>query len=117
MWDYFLSQQGYIVISVDNRGTKVPRGREWKESIYKKIGIVAPFDQAEAAKYIMNRWGYIDKERIGIWGWSGGGSMTLNCMFRFPEIYKTGVAIAFVANQKFYDSFYQERYMGQVEDN
>jgi len=117
LWDYFLSQQGYIVISVDNRGTKVPRGREWKESIYKKIGIVAPFDQAEAAKYIMNRWGYIDKERIGIWGWSGGGSMTLNCMFRFPEIYKTGVAIAFVANQKFYDSFYQERYMGQVEDN
>ncbi len=117
LWDYFLSQQGYIVVSVDNRGTKVPRGREWKESIYKKIGIVAPFDQAAAAKYIMNKWDYIDKDRIGIWGWSGGGSMTLNCMFRFPEIYKTGIAISFVSNQKLYDSFYQERYMGQVEDN
>lgn len=117
LWDYFLSQQGYIVISVDNRGTKVPRGREWKESIYKKIGIVASFDQAAAARYIMQKWDFIDKDRIGIWGWSGGGSMTLNCMFRFPEIYKTGVAIAFVSNQKFYDSFYQERYMGQVEDN
>lgn len=117
LWDYFLSQQGYIVISVDNRGTKVPRGREWKESIYKKIGIVASYDQAAAARYITQKWDFIDKDRIGIWGWSGGGSMTLNCMFRFPEIYKTGVAIAFVSNQKFYDSFYQERYMGQVGDN
>lgn len=117
LWDYFLSQQGYIIISVDNQGTKVPRGRAWKESIYGKIGIVAPFDQAASAKYIMQKWDFIDKERVGIWGWSGGGSMTLNCMFRFPEIYKTGIAIAFVANQKFYDSFYQERYMGQVEDN
>ncbi len=117
LWDYFLSQQGYIVISVDNRGTNVPRGREWKESIYGKIGIVAPFDQAASANYIMQKWDFIDKERIGIWGWSGGGSMTLNCMFRFPEIYKTGIAISFVSNQKFYDSFYQERYMGQVEDN
>ena len=117
LWDYFLSQQGYIVISVDNRGTKVPRGRAWKESVYKKIGIVASFDQAASANYIMQKWDFIDKERIGIWGWSGGGSMTLNCMFRFPEIYKTGIAISFVSNQKFYDSFYQERYMGQVADN
>lgn len=117
LWDYFLSQQGYIVMSVDNQGTKVPRGRKWKESIYKKIGILAPFEQAAAAKYIMQKWNFIDKNRIGIWGWSGGGSMTLNCMFRFPEIYKTGIAVSFVSNQKFYDSFYQERYMGQVEDN
>ncbi len=117
LWDYFLSQQGYVVISVDNRGTNVPRGREWKESIYRKIGIVAPFDQAAAARYIMQKWSFIDQDRIGIWGWSGGGSMTLNCMFRFPEIYKTGVAIAFVSDQKLYDSFYQERYMGQLKDN
>jgi len=117
LWDYFLSQQGYIVISVDNRGTKVPRGRAWKESIYKKIGIVAPFDQAAAAKYIINKWSFIDKDRIGIWGWSGGGSMTLNCMFRFPNIYKTGIAIAFISNQKLYDSFYQERFMGLPEEN
>lgn len=117
LWDYFLSQHGYVIVSVDNRGTKVPRGRAWKESIYGKIGIVASFDQVASAKYITQKWDFIDKERIGIWGWSGGGSMTLNCMFRFPEIYKTGIAIAFVANQKFYDSFYQERYMGQLEDN
>ncbi len=117
LWDYFLSQQGYIIISVDNRGTKVPRGRAWKESIYQKIGIVASFDQAASAKYISQKWDFIDEDRIGIWGWSGGGSMTLNCMFRFPDIYKTGIAISFVSNQKFYDSFYQERYMGQVEDN
>ncbi|MEN8153628.1 MAG: S9 family peptidase [Acidobacteriota bacterium] len=117
LWDYFLSQQGYIIISVDNRGTTVPRGRAWKESVYKKIGIVASFDQEAATRYIIQKWDFIDKERIGIWGWSGGGSMTLNCMFRFPDIYKTGIAIAFVSNQKFYDSFYQERFMGQIEEN
>lgn len=117
LWHYFLSQQGYIIISVDNRGTKAPRGRAWKESIYKKIGIVASFDQEAAAKYIIRKWDFVDKNRIGIWGWSGGGSMTLNCMFRFPDIYKTGIAVSFVSNQKFYDSFYQERYMGQPKDN
>ena len=62
-------------------------------------------------------WKFVDPDRFGICGWSGGGSMTLNCMFRFPEIYKTGIAIAFVADQKLYDTCYQERYMGLPDDN
>lgn len=117
LWHQYLAQQGYIVISVDNRGTKMPRGREWRKSIYRQIGILASIDQAAAARKIIETYKFIDPERVGIWGWSGGGSMTLNCMFRYPEIYKTGIAIAFVANQKFYDSIYQERYMGLPDDN
>jgi len=110
LFNEFIAQQGYLVISIDNRGTNVPRGREWRKSVYKKIGIIATEDQAAAAKKIME-WDFVDQDRIGIWGWSGGGSMTLNCMFKYPEIYSTGIAIAFISDQKLYDTVYQERYM------
>ena len=116
LWDQLLAQEGYIVISIDNRGTKTPRGREWRKSVYKKIGIIAPKDQAACARKIME-WNFVDSERIGIWGWSGGGSNTLNCMFRYPEIYKTGIAIAFISDQKLYDNIYQERYMNLPKNN
>jgi dipeptidyl-peptidase-4 len=116
LWDQFLAQEGYLVVSVDNRGTKTPRGREWRKSVYKKIGIIAPQDQASCARKIME-WDFVDANRIGIWGWSGGGSNTLNCMFRYPEIYKTGIAIAFISNQLLYDNIYQERYMNLPENN
>lgn len=116
LWHYMLAQQGYLIMCVDNRGTNMPRGREWRKCIYRQIGILAPQEQAAAARKIME-WDFVDPERIGIWGWSGGGSMTLNCLFRFPEIYKMGIAIAFVSNQKFYDTCYQERYMGLPDDN
>ena len=112
----FVAQQGYIIISIDNRGTDVPRGREWRKSVYKKIGIIATEDQAAAAKKIME-WDFVDPDRIGIWGWSGGGSMTLNCMFKYPEIYKTGIAIAFISDQRLYDTVYQERYMDLPVNN
>jgi len=73
-------------------------------------------DQAMAAKEILN-WDFIDPERVAVWGWSGGGSATLNLMFQYPEIYKTGIAIAAVANQLTYDNIYQERYMGLPKEN
>ena len=117
LWHQFLAQQGYIIMSVDNRGTAMFRGREWRKCIYGQIGILATHDQAKAARKIIETYSFVDPERIGIWGWSGGGSMTLNCMFRYPDIYKTGIAVAFVSNQKFYDSIYQERYMGLPETN
>ncbi|MCU0410045.1 MAG: S9 family peptidase [Bacteroidales bacterium] len=117
LWHQFLAQQGYIIMSVDNRGTAMFRGREWRKCIYGQIGIMASHDQARAALKIMETCSFVDPERIGIWGWSGGGSMTLNCMFRYPDIYRTGIAIAFVSNQKFYDSIYQERYMGLPDTN
>lgn len=117
LWHQFLAQQGYIIMSVDNRGTAMFRGREWRKCIYGQIGILASHDQARAAEKITETYSFVDRERIGIWGWSGGGSMTLNCMFRYPDIYRTGIAIAFVSNQKFYDSIYQERYMGLPDTN
>lgn len=117
LWDQYMSKQGYIIISVDNRGTKTPRGRAWRKSIYRQIGILAAHDQAKAAREILKRFPFIDADRVGMWGWSGGGQMTMNCMFRYPEIYKTGIAVSFVSDQRLYDTIYQERYMGLPDDN
>ena len=116
LWNVMLTQKGYIVIAMDNRGTPCLKGSQWRKSIYRKIGIVNARDQAMGAKEILRR-PYLDKERVGVWGWSGGGSMTLNLMFRYPEIYKTGIAVAAVANQLYYDNAYQERYMGLPQEN
>jgi dipeptidyl-peptidase-4 len=117
LWHLMLAQQGYIVASFDNRGTPAPRGREWRKSIYRQIGILASADQAAAAKAFLAARPYADPARVGIWGWSGGGSMTLNAMFRYPDLYATGISVASVPNQRFYDSIYQERYMGLPGDN
>jgi len=112
----FLAKQGYIVITMDNRGTPSIKGREWRKSIYRKIGVINSRDQAMATKEIQ-KWDFIDPDRIAVYGWSGGGSMTLNLLFRYPEIYGTGIAGAAVANQLYYDNIYQERYMGLPWEN
>jgi len=106
-----LIPRGYIGIAMDNRGTPVMKGTEWRMAIYKKIGVVNSRDQAMAAKEIL-KWSFIDTSRVAVHGWSGGGAMTLNLMFRYPEIYKTGVAVSAVTDQRFYDNIYTERYMG-----
>jgi dipeptidyl-peptidase 4 len=111
-----MADDGYIYISIDNRGTPVPKGREWRKSIYRKIGVLNIRDQALAAQQIL-QWPFVDAERVAVWGWSGGGSATLNLMFQYPQIYKTGIAIAAVANQLTYDNIYQERYMGIPQEN
>jgi dipeptidyl-peptidase-4 len=117
LWHQYLAQKGYVVVSVDNRGTRTPRGYKWRQSIYGQIGILASEDQSKAAKKILEMNSFLDPARVGMWGWSGGGQMTLNCMFRYPEIYKTGIAVSFVSDQKLYDATYQERYMGLLEGN
>jgi len=117
LWHLMLAQQGYLVVNVDNRGTPAPRGREWRKCIYRQIGILASADQAAATRAIIEKWPYVDPDRIGIWGWSGGGSMSLNAIFRYPDLYHTAMAIAFISNQRFYDTIYQERYMGLPDDN
>lgn len=111
-----MAEDGYIYISLDNRGTPAPKGRAWRKSIYRKIGKVNINDQAMAAKEIL-KWDFVDAERIAVWGHSGGGSATLNLMFRYPEIYKTGISLSAVANQLTYDNIYQERYMGLPQEN
>jgi dipeptidyl-peptidase-4 len=117
LWHLMLSQQGYLVMSIDNRGTTAPRGRAWRKSIYRRVGILASEEQAAATRAICARRPYVDHDRIGIWGWSGGGSMSLNAIFRYPQLYHTAMAIAFVSNQRYYNSIYQERYMGLPDDN
>jgi dipeptidyl-peptidase-4 len=117
LWHLMLTQKGYIVASLDNRGTNVPRGRAWRKSIYRQVGILACKDQAAALQRMLEDRPYIDPRRIGIWGWSGGGQMSLNMIFRYPELYSTAMAIAFVSDQHLYDTIYQERYMGLPADN
>ncbi len=107
-----MAKDGYIYISMDNRGAPVPKGAAWRKSIYKNIGVINIRDQAMATKKLLETHSFMDKDRIAVHGWSGGGSSTLNLLFQYPEIYKTGIAVAAVANQLTYDNIYQERYMG-----
>ena len=117
LWHQYLANQGYIIISVDNRGTKVPRGRAWRKSIYRQIGLLAADDQAKAAQKICSLFPFVDASRLGIWGWSGGGQMSLHSIFRHGDVFKTAIAVSFVSQQTLYDNIYQERYMGLPTDN
>ncbi len=117
LWHLLLAQRGYLVASLDNRGTPAPRGREWRKSVYRQIGIPASADQAAGVRAMLNTFPFIDRDRIGSWGWSGGGTMTLNALFRYPDLYSVGIAVASVPDQKLYDTVYQERYMATPEDN
>lgn len=117
LWHQYMANLGYIVVSIENRGANAPRGREWRKCIYGEVGTFASQDQARGIQDLARQYSFIDASRIGITGWSGGGSQTLNCMFRYPEIFHTGIAIAFVADQRLYDTIYQERYMNTPQNN
>jgi dipeptidyl-peptidase-4 len=117
LWHNLLAQQGYVVMSVDNRGTPAPRGRDWRRSIYRHVGLLASADQAAAVRALLKERPYLDPARVAVWGWSGGGSMSLNAIFRYPDLYQTAMAVAPVPNQLHYDTIYQERYMGLPADN
>ena len=116
-WNQLLAQQGYIVMSIDPRGTNNPKGREWRKCIYGKVGILAMADHAKAVRLAEDMFPFMDPERIGVWGWSGGGSSTAHLMFEYPDIYSVGIAVAGVYSQRLYDSIYQERYMGLPSTN
>jgi len=116
LWHTLLAQQGYVVIAMDNPGTPCLKGNEWRKSIYRKVGVVNSRDQAMATREVM-KWSFIDTSRIAVWGWSGGGTMTLNLMFRYPDLYKTGISVAAISNQLTYDNVYTERYMGLPQEN
>lgn len=117
LWHLMLTQQGYAVVCVDNRGTPAPRGRDWRKAVYRKVGTLASEEQAAALRGMLKERPYLDSSRVGVWGWSGGGSMTLNQMFRHPDLYRTGMAVAPVPDMRLYDTIYQERYMGLPQDN
>jgi dipeptidyl-peptidase 4 len=116
MWHRMLAQQGYVVMSVDNRGTPAPRGRAWRKSIYRQMGIRNSLDQANAVRAIL-KWPFVDATRVGVWGWSGGGSSSLNAIFRYPDLYQVAMSVAPVPDIRYYDTIYQERYCGLPQDH
>jgi len=116
LWHLMLTQQGYVVASLDNRGTPAPRGRAFRKVVYRKVGPITSGDQAAALR-TMRGWSWVDSTRIGVWGWSGGGSMTLHLLFRYPELYQIGMSVAPMADIRLYDTIYQERYFGLPQQN
>jgi dipeptidyl-peptidase-4 len=112
-----LAAAGYLVVSFDNRGTPAPKGVAWRKVVYGAVGDLSAKEQAAAIRSLAATRPYVDLDRIGVWGWSGGGSNTLNCMFRFPDLFAVGVSVAPVPDQRLYDTIYQERYMGLPQTN
>ena len=112
-----MTSAGYVVASFDNQGTPAPRGRDWRKVVYGNVGPLSSQQQAAALQSLEKTHSYIDPKRVGVWGWSGGGTETLNLMFRYPEIYSVGVSVASVPDQRLYDSIYQERYLGLPQDS
>jgi dipeptidyl-peptidase 4 len=107
-----VAQAGYIVVSFDNRGTPAPKGRAWRKVVYGAIHPVIVHDQSAALKVFLQSHPFADSSRVAVWGWSGGGSSTLNLMFRSPDLYQVGMSVAPVPDLRLYDTIYQERYMG-----
>ena len=116
LWHLMLTQQGYLVASVDNRGTPAPLGRAWRKSVYGQLGVVETRDQAAAGRTLAQRT-FVDPDRIGIWGWSYGGFMTLNTLFQYPGLFRTGVAVSPVTHWALYDNVYTERFNGLPAQN
>ena len=114
-WNYFLAEQGYIVVCVDPRGTAA-RGEEFKKCTYMQLGKLESDDQIEAAKYLTTL-PFVDKNNIAIWGWSHGGFMTALCLEKGGDLFKAGVAVAPVTNWRFYDTVYTERFMRKPQEN
>ena len=117
MFHRALANAGYVVACVDNRGTPALKGRAWRKIIYGRVGVLASKEQTAAVRKLLAQHPYLDPERVASWGWSGGGSMTLNLLFRSPDVYKVGMSVAPVPDQTLYDTIYQERYMGLPQDN
>jgi dipeptidyl-peptidase-4 len=112
-----IAHDGYIILSFDNQGTPAPKGRAWRKIVYGDIGVLSSLQQAQAIRVFAAEHSYVDTSRLAMWGWSGGGSNTLNLMFRFPGLFAAGMSVAPMADQRYYDTIYQERYMGLPKDN
>jgi len=117
LFHHALAAAGFVVVSVDNRGTPAPRGAAWRKVVYGSVGDLSSKEQAAAVDALLKRHTFLDPTRVGIWGWSGGATNTLNALFRFPDVYQAGVAVAPVPDQRLYDTIYQERYMGLPSHN
>jgi dipeptidyl-peptidase-4 len=119
MADYHrvIADLGYIVVSIDNRGTPCPKGAAWRRAIAGSLGPLSTEEQAAGLKELGRLRPYIDLTRVGIWGWSGGGSNTLNALFRKPDAYQLGIAVAPKPQPHLYNAWFQEIYMKTPEVN
>lgn len=102
---------GYLVVSIDNRGTPAPKGAAWRRSVFGSLGPLSTEDQAAGLEELARMKPYVDLSRVGIWGWSGGGSNTLNAMFRKPDLYHVGIAVVPKPQPHLYNAWFQEIYM------
>ncbi len=112
-----IASRGYVVVCFDNRGTPALKGAAWRKVVYGSVGELSSKEQAAAIRALTAQRKYLDATRVAIWGWSGGGSNTLNAMFRYPDVYQVGVSVAPVPDQRLYDTIYQERYMALPSEN
>ena len=115
LWHAYMASQGYLVFSIDNRGS-AGRGKAWEEPLLKQLGAIELEDQLIGVDYLRSQ-PYVDADRIGIWGWSYGGTMTLNAMFKASDVFRAGASVAPVTDWRLYDTIYTERYMKRPEDN
>ena len=114
-WEYYLATQGYVVVCVDGRGTGA-RGAEFRKCTYEQLNVLETKDQIETAKYL-GKQSFVDSDRIGIWGWSYGGTITLFCMTSGEKVFKAGIAVAPVTDWKLYNTAYTERFMRRPQEN
>lgn len=123
-WDHAMAEfhraiadMGYLVVSIDNRGTPAPKGAAWRRSISGSLGPLSTEEQAKGVLELGRKRPYVDLSRVGTWGWSGGGSNTLNALFRRPDVFHTGIAVVPKPQPHLYNAWFQEIYMNTTEVN
>lgn len=116
LWHQMMAQKGYIVVSVDNRGTG-HQGAAFQKATYLQLGKLEQEDQVFAARWFARNMAFVDSGRVGIWGWSFGGYLSSLCLAKSPDVFKMAVAVAPVTNWRFYDNIYTERYLRKPQDN
>lgn len=112
-----IADLGYLVVSIDNRGTPTPKGAAWRRSIFGSLGPLSTEEQEAGLQELGRKYPYVDLSRVGIWGWSGGGSNTLNAMFRKPDSYHVGIAVVPKPQPHLYNAWFQEIFMRTREVN
>jgi dipeptidyl-peptidase-4 len=112
-----VAELGYVVVSIDNRGTPCPKGAAWRRSIFGSLGPLSTEEQEAGLKALAKQCTFIDTDRVGIWGWSGGGSNTLNALFRKPDTYHVGIAVVPKPQPHLYNAWFQEIFMRTREVN
>ena len=112
-----VAEMGYVVVSIDNRGTPAPKGAAWRRAIFGSLGPLSTEEQEAGLKALLKKCPFIDATRVGIWGWSGGGSNTLNALFRKPDSYHVGIAVVPKPQPHLYNAWFQEIFMRTREVN